>query len=75
LVDVTIGIAENGRQLTLTVDDKPEAIEQRVAEALGSTVLSLLDDKGRRVIVPTAKIAYVEIGPADSRRVGFTSGS
>ncbi len=74
-MDVTIGIAENGRQLTLTVDGKPEAIAQQVSEALGSTVLNLLDDKGRRVIVPTAKIAYVEIGPADSRRVGFTSGS
>lgn len=73
-MDVTIGIAENGRQLTLNVDEKPETIEKLVEEALGSTVLRLLDDKGRRVIVPTAKIAFVEIGPADSRRVGFVKG-
>lgn len=72
-MDVTIGIAENGRQLTLSVDEKPETIEKLVADALGSTVLSILDDKGRRVIVPSAKIAFVEIGPADSRRVGFVS--
>lgn len=72
-MDVTIGIAENGRQLTLSVDDKPEAIEKLVADALESTVLSILDDKGRRVIVPSAKIAFVEIGPVDSRRVGFVS--
>ena len=71
-MDVTIGIAENGRQLTLSVDDKPEAIEKLVSDALGSTVLSMVDDKGRRVIVPSAKIAFVEIGPVDSRRVGFT---
>ena len=34
-------------------------------------VLSLMDDKGRRFLVQTAKVAYVEIGAADVRRVGF----
>ncbi len=32
----------------------------------------LVDEKGRRVIVPSAKIAYVEIAPADVRKVGFS---
>jgi hypothetical protein len=35
------------------------------------SLLSLADDKGRRYLVPAAKVAYVEIGPSDSRRVGF----
>lgn len=74
-MDVTIGIAENGRQLTLAVDDKPEAIEKQVTAALAGTVLSLVDEKGRRVVVPSAKIAFVEIGPVDGRRVGFVGGS
>jgi hypothetical protein len=34
-------------------------------------ILSLDDDKGRRVIVPADRIAYVEISAATSRRVGF----
>ena len=34
-------------------------------------MLSLTDDKGRRFLVQTAKITYVEIGAADTRRVGF----
>lgn len=72
-MDITIGIAENGRQLTVSVDQSPEAVESLVDAALAGEMLRLTDDKGRRVLVPTAKIAFVEIGPADSRRVGFTS--
>jgi hypothetical protein len=34
-------------------------------------ILSLEDDKGRRIIVPGDRIAYVEVSPATSRRVGF----
>jgi hypothetical protein len=45
-----------------------------VAEAIASGgLLSLDDEKGRRVVVPADKIAYVEIGPASQRRVGFGS--
>jgi hypothetical protein len=75
-VDVKIGIADSGRELTVSVTDSPEEIEQRVTQALqAQTTLTLVDDKGRRVIVPVAQLAYVEIGPADSRRVGFSVGS
>jgi len=35
-------------------------------------VLALTDDKGRKVIVPVAKLAYVEIAESQSRPVGFT---
>jgi hypothetical protein len=34
-------------------------------------VLSLADDRGRRVIVPAERLAYVEIGEVAERRVGF----
>ncbi|MBV9664879.1 MAG: DUF3107 family protein, partial [Actinobacteria bacterium] len=34
----------------------------------------LTDKRGRTVAVPTAKVAYIEIGsPTDERRVGFSS--
>ncbi|MGO2031181.1 MAG: DUF3107 family protein [Glutamicibacter ardleyensis] len=29
------------------------------------------DPKGREVLVPAAGIAYVEVGPEETRRVGF----
>ncbi len=38
-------------------------------------MLSLTDEKGRRYLVQSAKIAYVEIGAADARRVGFGVGA
>ena len=38
----------------------------------GDGVLWLTDRKGRRVAVPVAKVAYVEVGaPASDRKVGF----
>ena len=42
--------------------------------AKDSGVLALTDEKGRRFLVQAAKIAYVEIGAADIRRVGFGVG-
>jgi hypothetical protein len=36
-----------------------------------SKILSLDDEKGRRVVVPSEKLAYVEIGEPGSRQVGF----
>jgi Protein of unknown function (DUF3107) len=36
-------------------------------------VLSLTDEKGRKVIIPIAKVAYVEIAESSSRPFGFTT--
>ena len=60
-----------------TSPQTPSEVEALVSAALGkdSDVLGLTDDKGRRFLVNSAKIAYVEIGAADSRRVGFGIGS
>jgi len=38
-------------------------------------LLTLVDDRGRRVVVPVDRIAYVEIAQADQRRVGFIAGA
>jgi hypothetical protein len=34
-------------------------------------VLALTDEKGRRLLVPSQRLAYVEIGPSETPRVGF----
>ena len=36
-------------------------------------LLDLVDEKGHRVVVPAAKLAYVEIAAAEVRKVGFAS--
>ena len=37
----------------------------------GDGLLSLADTKGRQVLVPAAKLAYVEIGGGVTGQVGF----
>ena len=39
----------------------------------GDGVLALTDTKGRRILVPAARIAYVEIGGGVTGQVGFRS--
>jgi hypothetical protein len=36
-------------------------------------VLTLVDSKGHRVVVPSNKLAYVELGPQTVGQVGFRS--
>ena len=56
----------------------PESLDRAFAEveaALGGKqqLLSLVDDKGARYLIPVTKIAYVEVGASENRRVGFGS--
>jgi hypothetical protein len=76
-VEVKIGVADSPRELVVSSTLSPGEVEALVSDSLQSSrgVLTLVDDKGRRYLVPTSRIAYVEIGPADSRRVGFTVGT
>lgn len=74
-MDVRIGITQVPREIELDIpDDHRAATVERIDAALaaGEGTLSLQDRKGRTVVVPAAKIAYVEIGgPVEERRVGF----
>jgi hypothetical protein len=74
-VEVKIGVLHTPREIVLESTQSPSEIEELVAHALKSVdgQLKLVDEKGRRVIVPANLIAYVEIAQADARRVGFTA--
>lgn len=73
-MEVKIGVADSPRELVVSSADSPDQVQAQVTEALrnGKGVLTLVDEKGRRYVVPATRIAYVEIGPGDSRRVGFS---
>jgi uncharacterized protein DUF3107 len=76
-VEVKIGIAESQRELVVSSDQTPDEVQQLVDSALGGSgdgLLRLNDDKGRRYLVRAEQIAYVEIAPDDTRRVGFAIG-
>lgn len=77
-VDVRIGITQTPKELEVELADDADVatLTAEIEDSLGSGsgVLWLTDRKGRRVAVPAAKIAYVELGAADdARRVGFGS--
>jgi hypothetical protein len=74
-VDVRIGIVQTVKELEVELADDAdrEAVMADIDVALGGEgVLWLTDKKGRRVGVPSSKVAYIEVGaPTAERRVGF----
>lgn len=73
-MEVKIGIQQAAREIVVDVPDSAEAVEKVVTDAItGSGVIALTDTKGRRVVVPAAKLAYVEIGRDVVGQVGFRS--
>ena len=71
-VEITIGVQNLTREIVVETDASAEEVAATVAKALdGGAVLDLTDNRGRRVLVPTATIGYVEIGAEEQRRVGF----
>lgn len=73
-MEVKIGVADSPRELLVTSSQTPDEVEALVNAALAGDragVLALVDEKGRRYVLPSSRVSYVEIGPADGRRVGF----
>ncbi|WP_414935591.1 DUF3107 domain-containing protein [Amycolatopsis sp. cmx-11-51] len=75
-MEVKIGIKDTPRELVVSSSQSPDEVEALVANALGAVdgIFRLDDEKGRKYIVPTDRIAYVEIAPSDVRKVGFAVG-
>jgi len=73
-VEVKIGVQYAPRELVIESAQTSAEVEEAVTTALDSDsgVLMLQDERGRRIIVPVAKVAYVEIAETTPRSVGFT---
>ena len=77
-MDVRIGVTHSPREIDLQLDDDVDrdALREQVERILAdeSLVLWLTDRKGNEVGVPSAKIAYIEIGSAgEGRSFGFST--
>ncbi|MFI7244202.1 DUF3107 domain-containing protein [Streptomyces qinglanensis] len=72
-MEVKIGVQYAPREIVMESKQTPDEIESAVAAALekGSGLLGLEDEHGRKILVPAERIAYVEIGEASGRKVGF----
>ncbi len=75
-MDVRIGITQAPREIeveladNISADELTAQIDAAVDKSAG--MLWLTDKRGRRIGVPAAKLAYVEVDTAtENRRVGF----
>ncbi|MEU3978556.1 DUF3107 domain-containing protein [Streptomyces sp. NPDC026672] len=74
-MEVKIGVQHAPREIVLESGQSAEDVERVVAEALaGKTqLLSLEDERGRKILVPADRLAYVELGEPTVRKVGFSA--
>ena len=72
-MEVKVGVKGVPRELVVDTDLTPDdvaAVVQACAKD-SAALFDLTDTRGRRVLVPSDKLAYVEIGEQEVRRVGF----
>jgi hypothetical protein len=73
-MEVKIGIQSVPRELVVETDTPADEIESQLASALSgdnNSLFALAMSKGGKILVPADKIAYVEFGAPEARRVGF----
>jgi hypothetical protein len=75
-MEIRIGVQHVTREVVLESNETLAAVQKSIDAALSSgSLLTLTDEKGRTVMVPGDKIAFIEIGAQTAGRVGFTTTS
>jgi hypothetical protein len=73
-VEVKIGIQSAPRELLVETESEADDVEAALKAAIADKgVLVLSAAKGGKVLVPADKIAYLEFGGMQARRVGFSN--
>lgn len=73
-MEIKIGVQDTVREVSLDSNETSEDVITAVEAALASGgMLKLVDERGRTVLIPGAKLAYVEVGATTKGRVGFGS--
>jgi len=77
-LDVRIGVTYTPKEIEVELSDDTDRDQliSTIEEAISAEgkVLWLTDRRGRRVGVPSSKLAYIEIGAGEGdRRVGFAA--
>jgi hypothetical protein len=72
-MEVKVGVKGVARELVIETELTPDDVSSLVRTCASdpTALFDLVDTRGRRVLVPAEKLAYVEIGEQESRRVGF----
>ena len=73
-MEIRISVQNSTREIVLESNQTPDDVAKLINKAVGSNeILTLVDEKGRQIIVPGDKIAFVEIGAQSAGRVGFAT--
>ncbi len=73
-MEVKIGVQHATREIVIDSAEDAAAVEKAVADALSSGgLLTLVDSRQRRVIIPADRLTFVEIGNPSAGHVGFRS--
>lgn len=70
-MEIKIGVRDIGRELNVETDQSADEIEKNLREAGDDGLLVIDATQGRRVLLPTANIGYIELGQEHARPVGF----
>ncbi len=77
-MDVRIGVIHTMKEIEVELDNDTDrdALKQRIDEVLADDdrTLWLTDKSGREIAIPSARVAYIELGKSDvDRRIGFSA--
>lgn len=73
-MEIRIGVQHSPREVALETEHTAHEVRERVAAAIADgSLLELNDAKGRTVLVPGEKIAFVEIGSQKAGPLGFAA--
>lgn len=71
-MEIKIGIQDVPRELGLETEQSSADVEKAFRKALADDdLLAVWDAKGRRLLVPARKVAYLDLGQEHARTVGF----
>ena len=73
-MEIKVGIQHVNREVVVETTETAAAVVAAFSVAVDSQgVFTLVDERGRRVLIPSSKIAYVDLGEEHARKVGFGS--
>ncbi len=71
-MEITIGVRDIPREITIDSPLTEEELRQTVKSALDEgTTLELTDEHGRQILIPASSLGYVRLGSETAHRVGF----
>ncbi len=73
-MDIKVGIKHVNREIIVDSAETADAIEKAFLQAKADDgLLTLIDQRGRKVMIPATSIGYLDLGEENARPVGFFS--